>query len=130
MLGITGVSSDMREIESAAEAKNERAILGLEMYHYRIKKYIGSYAAAMGGVDVIIFTGGIGENGPETRESVCKNLEFMGLEFDTEANKGKRGKEVIISKPGSKITAMVVPTNEELVIARDTERIVLDKAKK
>ena len=130
MLGITGVSSDMREIETAAEANNERAILGLEMYHYRIRKYIGSYAAAMGGVDVIIFTGGVGENGPETREEVCKDMEFLGLEFDPEANKGKRGKEVIISKPGSRVTAMVVPTNEELVIARDTERIVLESVNK
>ena len=130
MLGITGVSSDMREIESAAEANNERAKLGLEMYQYRIRKYIGSYAAAMGGVDVIIFTGGIGENDPATREAACINFDFMGLEFDSEANKGKRGKEAIISKPGSKVTAMVVPTNEELVIARDTEKIVLDKVKK
>jgi acetate kinase len=130
MLGITGVSSDMREIESAAESKNERAILGLKMYQYRIRKYIGSYAAAMGGVDVIIFTGGIGENDPGTRAEVCKEMEFMGLEFDPEANNGKRGKEVIISKPHSKVTAMVVPTNEELVIARDTERIVLAAGKK
>jgi len=130
MLGITGVSSDMREIEAAAESKNERAILGLEMYHYRIKKYIGSYAAAMGGVDVIIFTGGIGENGPESREAICKDMEFLGLDFDFEANKGKRGKEVILSKPGSRVIAMVVPTNEELVIARDTERIVLNQVKK
>jgi acetate kinase len=124
MLGITGISSDMREIESAAEAKNERAILGLAMYHYRIRKYIGSYAAAMGGVDAIIFTGGVGENAPETREAVCKDLGFLGLDFDTELNNGKRGKEVIISKPGSRVIAMVVPTNEELVIAKDTEVIV------
>ncbi len=130
MLGITGISSDMREIESAATEKNKRAILGLEMYHYRIRKYIGAYAAALGGVDIIIFTGGVGENSPETRETVCKDLEFMGLEFDPEANKGKRGKEVIISKPGSSVIAMVVPTNEELVIARDTERIVLESVKK
>jgi acetate kinase len=130
MLGITGVSSDMREIESAAEASNQRAILGLEMYHYRIKKYIGSYAAAMGGVDVVIFTGGVGENSPETRKKVCEEMEFLGLEFDIDANNGKRGKEVIISKPGSKVIAMVVPTNEELVIARDTERIVLESVKK
>jgi acetate kinase len=130
MLGITGVSSDMREIESAAEANNERAILGLTMYQYRIKKYIGSYAAALGGVDILIFTGGIGENDPGTREEVCGNMEFLGLEFDHEANKGQRGKEVIISKPGSKVIAMVVPTNEELVIAMDTERIVLELEKK
>lgn len=124
MLGITGVSSDMREIESAAEKGNERALLGLDMYHYRVRKYIGAYAAAMGGVDVIVFTGGIGENGPESREEICKGLEFMGLEFDQEANKGKRGKEVIISRQGSKVTAMVVPTNEELVIASDTQEII------
>lgn len=124
MLGITGVSSDMREIEIEAGKGNERAILGLQMYHYRVRKYIGAYAAAMGGVDVIVFTGGIGENGPESREAMCKDLEFLGLEFDQKANEGKRGKEVIISKPGSRVTAMVVPTNEEYVIARDTEEIV------
>ncbi|MBN2612327.1 MAG: acetate kinase [Bacteroidales bacterium] len=125
MLGITGVSSDMREIEDAAwKNNNSRAQLGLDMYHYRIKKYIGSYAAAMGGVDILIFTGGIGENGPETREEVCKGLEFMGIEFSPEKNKGKRGKEVIISADNSKVTVMVVPTNEELVIAEDTLRIV------
>jgi len=130
MLGITGVSSDMREIESAAAENNQRALLGLDMYHYRIKKYIGSYAAAMGGVDAIVFTGGVGENSPETRKEVCKEMEFLGLEYDEEANAGKRGKELIFSKPGSKVVAMVVPTNEELVIARDTEKIVLELAKK
>jgi len=126
MLGITGVSSDMREIETAAEKGNERAKLGLDMYHYRIRKYIGAYAAAMGGVDVIVFTGGVGENGPESREEICKGFEFMGLDFDPEVNAGNRGKEIIISKAGSKVIAMVVPTNEELVIARDTERIVME----
>ena len=127
MLGITGVSFDMREIEKAAMEGNERAKLGLEMYHYRIRKYIGSYAAAMGGVDIIVFTGGIGENAPKTREEVCKNFEFIGLDFDHESNAGKRGQEVIISKPGSKITVMVIPTNEELMIASDTERIIKEK---
>jgi len=130
MLGITGISSDMREIETAAFENNERALLGLKMYYYRIKKYIGAYASVLGGVDTIIFTGGIGENSPETRKAVCQDMEFLGLEFDDEANIGKRGKEVIISKPGSKVIAMVVPTNEELVIARDTERIVLESVKK
>lgn len=131
MLGITGVSSDMREIEEAAwKDKNERAKLGLDMYHYRIKKYIGAYAAAMGGVDIIIFTGGIGENGPETREEVCKGLEYMGVEFSAEKNKGKRGKEVIISKDSSKVLVMVVPTNEELVIAEDTLKIVKEMKEK
>jgi len=127
MLGITGVSSDMREIEQAAKKGHERAILGLNMYHYRIRKYIGSYAAAMNGVDVIVFTGGIGENGPESREEICKGFEFLGLQFDSEANDGKRGQEIIISKPGSKVIAMVIPTNEELVIAKDTERIIKER---
>jgi len=125
MLGITGVSSDMREIEKAAwKDGNERAQLGLDMFHYRIKKYIGAYTAALGGVDVIVFSGGIGENGPETREEVCKDLEFMGLEFDFDKNKELRGEEAIISKPGSKITVIVVPTNEELIIATDTQEII------
>ena len=114
----------MREIEAAAEANDERAILALKMYRYRIRKYIGAYAVAMGGLDVIVFTGGIGENDPETREIVCSDMTFLGLDFDRELNAGKRGKELIISKPSSKITVMIVPTNEELVIARDTQRIV------
>ena len=124
MLGITGVSSDMREIETAARQKDERAILGLEMYCYRIKKYLGAYAAVMGGLDVVVFTGGIGENDSETREKVCSGLEFLGIEFDKEFNAGKRGKELVISKPSSKVTVMVVPTNEELIIAEDTQRII------
>jgi acetate kinase len=127
MLGITGISSDMREIEKEAfENKNERAILGLKMYHYRIKKYIGSYAAAMGGVDAVIFTGGIGENGAESREEICEGLEYMGLQLDVEKNLGIRGKEAIISNGDSKVAALVVPTNEELVIAEDTARIIKD----
>ncbi len=130
MLGITGVSSDMREIEQAAwEHGNERAQLGLDMYHYRIKKYIGAYAAAMGGVDLIVFAGGVGENGPETREEVCKNFEFMGLNLDFEKNKKLRGKEAVISKSNSKVKVIVVPTNEELIIASNTQK-VLDKLKK
>ena len=124
MLGITGVSSDMREIEDAMTEGNERAALGLEMYHYRIRKYIGAYAAAMGGLDTLVFTGGVGENGPESREEICKDFEYLGLEFDKEKNHGKRGKEVVISKDNSKVTAMVIPTNEELVIASDTQEIV------
>lgn len=125
ILGVSGISSDMREVEKAAwEKGNENAQLALDMYHYRIKKYIGSYAAAMGGVDVIIFTGGVGENACESREEICNEMEYMGLEFDKEANDGKRGKEVIISKPSSKVTVMVVPTDEEYVIAMDTEEIV------
>ncbi|MBN1142988.1 MAG: acetate kinase [Bacteroidales bacterium] len=125
MLGITGISSDMREIEDAAfKDKNERALLGLEMYHYRIKKYLGAYAAAMGGVDIVVFAGGIGENGPETREDVCKEMEFLGIEIDLKKNNGLRSKEAIISTENSKVKVMVVPTNEELVIAEDTEKIV------
>jgi acetate kinase len=129
MLGITGISSDMREIEDAAyKDKNDRAILGLDMYNYRVKKYIGAYAAAMGGVDIIVFAGGIGENGPETREGVCQDLEFLGIEVDPEKNNGLRGKEAIISRDNARVKVMVVPTNEELVIAEDTMRIVLESA--
>jgi len=124
MLGITGVSSDMRDIETAAANGNERAALGLKMYCYRIKKYIGAYAAVMEGVDVIVFTGGVGENGPETRETICHGLEFMGVQFNHDVNKGLKSKLVDISKPESKVKVLVVPTNEELVIARDTFNII------
>jgi len=124
MLGLSGVSSDMRDIETAAGEGNHRAKVSLDIYQYRIKKYLGSYAAAMGGADVVIFTGGVGENDWVTRAEVCKGLEFMGLEFDVEKNTKLRGKDAIISKPGSKVTVMVVPTNEELVIAQDTFEIV------
>ena len=128
MLGITGVSSDMREIEEAANVKNNsRAILGLEMYHYRIRKYIGAYAAALGGLDILIFSGGIGENGPETRWQACKGLEFMGIEIDKKKNDGLRSKEEIISTSSSKVKVMVIPTNEELVIAEDTARIISER---
>ncbi len=128
VLGVSGISSDMRDIETAAwKEGNKKADLALEMYNYRIKKYIGSYAAAMGGVDLIIFTGGVGENGPETREAVCKGLEFLGVAFDAEKNTGLRGKLDMISKHDSKVKVMVVPTNEELVIAHDTLRIVSHK---
>ena len=124
VLGITGISSDMREIESARNNGNQKAKLALDMYHYRVIKYVGSYAAAMGGVDVIAFTGGIGENGPETREEICENLSFMGVDFDVELNKGKRGKEVEISSADSKVKVVVIPTDEELVIAQDTYKII------
>ncbi|MBW6478082.1 MAG: acetate kinase [Bacteroidales bacterium] len=128
VLGISGISSDMRDIETAAwKEGNKRADLALEMYNYRIKKYIGAYAAAMGGVELIVFTGGVGENGPETREAICKGLEFLGVAFDAEKNTGLRGKLDMISKHDSKVKVMVVPTNEELVIAHDTLRIVSHK---
>jgi len=126
MLGITGVSSDMRDIEDAAANGNERAQLGLDMYAYRVKKYIGSYAAAMGGVDIIVFTGGIGENGQETRFDICSDFEFLGLKMDNEKNK-IRGKEAIVSSDDSKVTVMVVPTKEEYVIATDTMKIISEQ---
>ena len=123
VLGITGISSDMRDIESAAEEGNERARLALDMYNYRIKKYIGAYAAAMGGVDVIVWTAGVGENQIGTRLDVCKGLEFLGVKFDAEAN-NCRGEEKLISTPDSRVQVWVVPTDEEIVIARDTMELV------
>ncbi len=126
VLGITGISSDMREIESAAEAGNRRARLALDMYNYRIKKYIGAYAAAMGGVDIIVWTAGVGENQVGTRLDACSHLEFLGIKIDEEANK-VRGEETIISTPDSKVTVCVIPTDEELVIASDTMKIVAEK---
>lgn len=126
MLGISGVSSDMRDIETAAEEGNERAQMALKMYQYRIKKYIGSYAAAMGGVDAIVFTGGVGENDWVTRQNAVEGLEFMGVELDKSKNTGMRGKTMAISTDASKVSVLVIPTNEELVIATDTFEI-LDK---
>jgi len=124
MLGISGVSSDMREIEMAKASGNERAALALDIYNYKVKKYIGSYIAAMGGLDILILTGGIGENAGTTREGVCSELDYLGISLDFEKNKGFRS-EGIISTPESKVKIMVVPTDEELVIAMDTEEIVL-----
>lgn len=128
MLGISGISSDMREIEMAKANGHERATLALDMYNYRVKKYIGSYIAAMGGLDILILTGGIGENAGTTREGVCSDLEFLGISLDYEKNKGFRS-EGIISTPDSRVKIMVVPTDEELVIALDTEEIVRDSKK-
>jgi len=124
MLGVSGVSSDMREIEEAAEAGNKRAEVALKMYDYRIKKYIGSYAAAMNGVDAIIFTGGVGENADTTRRGVLKDMDYLGVKLDDKKNDGLRGKEALISTDDSKVKAIVVPTNEELVIASDTFEIL------
>lgn len=126
MLGISGVSSDMREVEAAIGEGNERARLGQEMYEQRILKYIGAYAAEMGGVDIIVFTGGVGENQCSLRANVCAPLAFMGVEIDPEANK-IRGEEKVISTPASKVKVVVIPTDEELMIARDTEAIVSEK---
>lgn len=124
LLGISGVSSDMREIRAAIAEGNEKAKLAYDMFAYRIKKYIGSYAAALGGADILIFTGGIGENAFYLRELVCKDLAFLGIEIDTEKNSKTFGEEAIISTPESKITVMVVPTDEEYMIASDTMGIV------
>lgn len=119
VLGISGVSSDMREVEAAAADGNSRALLALDMYCYRIKKYIGAYAAAMGGVDIIVWTAGVGENQTDVREDSCKGLEFLGIKIDHEAN-NTQGKEAVISAPDSKVTVCVIPTDEELMIAKDT----------
>ncbi|MFA6702696.1 MAG: acetate kinase [Dysgonamonadaceae bacterium] len=127
VLGISGVSSDMRELETAIDQNNERAILALKMYNYRIKKYVGSYTAALGGLDILVFTGGVGENQSSTREYVCKNMEYMGIELDEELNASVRSKEVIISKPTSKVKVVIIPTDEELTIARDTMEILQNK---
>mgnify|MGYP002672067583 CR=1 FL=1 len=127
MAGFTGISSDMREIEAAVKAGNERAILGLDMYMQRITKYIGAYAAEMGGVDIIVFTGGVGENQTDLRADVCKPLAFMGVEIDEAVNAKVRGEEAVISTAASKVKVCVIPTDEELMIARDTEAIVSKK---
>ena len=124
MLGITGISSDMREIELEAEKGNKRATLGLQMYDYRVKKYIGAYAAVLGGVDILIFTGGIGENADTTRRGVASDLGFLGLELDDTINTGLREKTKVISTKESKGIIIVVTTDEELVIAEDTQRII------
>ncbi len=120
LLGVSGISSDMREIFSANEAGNERAKLAFDMYCYRIRKYVGSYAAAMNGCDIIVFTAGVGENQADMRQSVCQGLSFMGVEIDVEKNKGIHGEEAVISTPESKIKVVVIPTDEELMIASDT----------
>lgn len=121
---ISGLSNDMREIEAAVNEGHERATLALDMYENRIIKYIGAYAAEMGGVDIIVFTGGVGENQTGVRENVCAPLKFMGVELDLELNKKIRGTETVISTPESKVKVVVVPTDEELTIARDTREIV------
>ncbi len=120
--GVSGVHSDDREVKAAADAGNKRAALAREIQWYQVRKYIGSYIAAMNGVDVIAFTGGIGENCIDLREDVLKNLSYLGIELDEEAN-ATRGKEIELTKPGCKVRAFVVPTNEELAIARDTQAL-------
>jgi acetate kinase len=125
VLGLSGVSSDFRDLWDAADKGNERAKIALEVFCYKIKKYIGSYAAAMGGVDVITFAGGIGENDGPVRKMACEGLEFLGVEIDVEFNHPLRGREAVISTPDSKVVVMIVPTDEELVIAQDTCELVL-----
>lgn len=122
--GISGISNDMREIEAAVNAGDPRAKLALDMYELRILKYVGAYAAEMGGLDVIVFTGGVGENQTGVRENVCEPLKFMGVEIDKELNAVTRGTETIISAPSSRVKVLIVPTDEELTIARDTQEIV------
>ena len=123
VLGISGVSSDFRDLESAAPQGNQRAQLALDVFDYSVKKFIGSYAAAMGGVDAIIFTAGVGENGPDTRAAAVSGLEYMGVKLDAEKN-NTRGKEVDVAADDSKVRVLVIPTNEELMIAVDTAALV------
>ena len=124
IMGISEISSDMRDLELAYYEGNERANIALTMYAYRVKKFIGAYVAIMNGLDCIIFTGGIGENDFNIRRMICQNMEYLGLEFDEPGNHGVKGEDKIISKPDSRVTAMVVRTNEELVIATDTYKIL------
>lgn len=124
LAGVSGVSSDMREITAAAKQGNEKAILSLEMYEQRITKYVGAFAAEMGGVDIIVFTGGVGEHQSSTRANVCNPLRFMGIEIDDAANDANNGDEGIISTPNSAVKVVVIPTDEEYMIAKDTEAII------
>lgn len=124
LLGVSGVSSDMRELRAAMDEGNERAILAFDMFVHRIKKYVGAYAAVLGGVDILMFTGGIGENAIAVREQVCKDMEYMGIKLNVEKNAKIQGEEAVVSAPDSKVIVMVVPTDEEYMIASDTMEIV------
>ena len=124
VMGLTGISSDMRDIDRAYNEGNPRAILARDMYYRRIKKFVGEYAAEMGGVDLIVFTGGVGENSSEMREAVCTGLEFMGVKFDAEANRGARGVNKLLSAADSKVKVAVIATDEELMIATDTYNLL------
>ncbi|HOO83757.1 MAG TPA: acetate kinase [Prolixibacteraceae bacterium] len=127
LLGITNISSDLRDVLNAAQNGNQQAVLSLKMFNYRIRKYIGSYAAAMNGCDLLIFTGGIGENSKSTRAEVCKDLKWLGFEIDEEKNSSLNGTESVISLANSKVKVLIVPTDEELMIARDTQKITQEK---
>ncbi len=124
VLGISGVSSDFRDLDTAVDEGNERAALALEVFTYKVKKTIGEYAFAMGGLDAVIFTAGIGENNPKIRRMVCENLDFVGISIDLEKNE-VRGKELDISAPGAKVRTLVIPTNEELAIAKETKKLIV-----
>ncbi len=124
ILGVSGISSDMRDVEKAAADGNHRAQESLKMYAYRVRKYIGAYAAAMGGLDVVVFTGGIGENDALTRAKAMEGLEFLGIDFDFDLNKTVRAKEITLTRENSKVKVVIIPTNEELMIAKDTYEIV------
>ncbi|NLL18938.1 MAG: acetate kinase [Clostridia bacterium] len=125
VLGISGVSSDFRDLEQKAREGHERSQLALDVFAYEVKKYIGAYAAALGGLDLVVFTAGLGENSPEMREAVCNGLEFLGITIDKDKNQ-VRGKETEISAEGSRVKVFVIPTNEELMIAKDTREIAAD----
>ena len=122
--GVSQLSSDMRDLETAAWEGNERARLALNMYAYKVKKFIGAYIAAMNGLDLLVFTGGVGENDFSMRKLICSEMEYMGMEFDVDANDGAKGKDLVISKPSSPVTIMSITTDEEFVIASDTKTIV------
>ena len=124
VMGVSGVSSDMRDIEAAIAAGNERAKLALDMFEYRLLKYIGAYTAALNGVDVLVFTGGIGENQMQTRDFICRGLEYLGVKYNAELNAKSRGEEIEISTPDSKVRVVVIPTDEELTIASDTMALI------
>ncbi len=127
VLGVSGVSSDFRDLDAAAAQGNHRAQLALDIFQYQVKKFIGSYAAAMGGVDAIVFTAGVGENSSDMRARICQGLEYMGVKIDAEKNK-TRGQAIDISAPGATVKTLIIPTNEELMIAMDTANIVSGKA--
>ncbi len=124
VIGVSGVSSDMRDIEDAVSEGNERAKLTLNMYSYRVAKYIGSYIAALNGLDVLVFTGGIGEHQTKMREDICKHFEYMGLKLDKKVNANSQKEEILLSTPDSKVKVVVIPTDEEFMIASDTMEIV------
>ncbi len=124
VLGVSGVSSDFRDLYAAADSGNDRAKMAIDMFIYQCKKYIGAYAAAMGGIDAVVFTAGVGENNDDIREKAVEGLAFMGIQIDKEKNRGLRGTEANVSAPASTAQVLVIPTNEELAIARETEKVV------